>query len=190
MKNRSRSQLAGRPLGHRSDTQPFQLVTGPPRLEQATITVPVPAPACVPNSPRHCPLEPNGEALPPVPRRTSVPVPPRKSDDREKLQQPLSSTPPLRDSGLASVPHLRLVRQLHASLLMDLGANLLGRAVHGQWWHLWSPTGLRPSVRGDGEEELARQLDGLLAATAPNTAPAPRRSSRASTQSDNRCYPV
>ena len=150
---------------HGYDTQPFQLVTGPPKTAAGDRKIPVPewlaaeiaglvaARAETRGSPTTA-----HELL--FQTRYGNPI------NRDKFRADVIR-PALRDAGLPESFRTYDLRHSHASLLIDLGANLLAlaqRMGHSDpaitlrvYGHLFEGT----------QEELTRQLDGLRAATTP-----------------------
>jgi integrase len=153
---------------HGFDTQGFQLVAGPPKTAAGDRRIPIPEwlsidlanMVAVRADHRGEPTQP-GEPL--LQTRYGNPL------NRDKLREKVIR-PALRSAGLPESFRTYDFRHSHASLLIDLGANVL--ALAQRMGHSDPSVTLR--VYGhlfEGAQfELSRQLDELRASTSPNSA--------------------
>jgi integrase len=150
---------------HGFDTEAFQLVTGPPKTAAGDRTIPIPQWLATELAQMIDDRERRGSADP----ETSPLFQTRYGNplNRDKLRAKVIR-PALRAAGLPETIRTYDLRHSHASLLIDLGANLL--AVAQRMGH--SDPAITLRVYGhlfEGTQlELSQQLDALRAATAPD----------------------
>lgn len=151
---------------HGFDNEGFQLVTGPPKTAAGDRRIPIPDWLCDEIA-SVLELRADERGTPTAPDELIFQTRYGNPINRDKLRENVIR-PALRAAGLPESFRTYDLRHSHASLLIELGANLLAlaqRMGHSDpaitlrvYGHLYEGT----------QEELSRQLDGLRAATAPD----------------------